>query len=112
MSPLAAIVARMNTGEWAQIPGSSISSVLMTKSEADAIDPRIWGTGSREVIRVWTSSAYDETGHRWFFGVAGGHNSYNGNELYSYDLETLTWARMYDPSPMSGNVRNGDPVPV
>ena len=113
MSPLAAIVNQMNTGEWAQIPNSSINSVLLTKPEADAIDPRIWGvTGSTSVISVWSSSAYDQAGHRWFFGVAGGHAAYNGNELYTYDLETLSWSRMYDPSPMTSNMSHGDPIPA
>jgi hypothetical protein len=83
----------------------------LTEEAAAAIDARIWGTGSQEVIRTWTGSAFD--GRNWYFGFGGGHGSYNGNELYAFDFSSLHWRRLYDPSPLTNtSLPSGDLEPV
>jgi hypothetical protein len=99
LDALEALVAGMATGQWLEITGSRIEDVLITSSELDAIDSRIHAvSGPRSAIIIWCSSAFD--GRRWYFGVCGGHNAYNGNELYTFDLATLSWSRLYDPAPL------------
>lgn len=97
-------------GQWAEIPNSKMRPNLITQAEVNAIDPRIWAvSGSPCVILCWTSSAFD--GRNWYFGPGGGHNGYNGNEIYRFSLSTLTWKRLYDPSPLQAAPEGTQDVP-
>jgi hypothetical protein len=110
LSALASVVATMTPGVWKEVPSTQMQTVFQTRTQEDAIDARIWEeTGPNGVLDLWCSSAFD--GRRWYFGDCGGHNGYAGNELYAFDLATLTWTRLYDPSPISG-AQFVDPVPV
>ncbi|MFQ5348525.1 MAG: kelch repeat-containing protein, partial [Rhodothalassiaceae bacterium] len=57
---------------------------------------RLWGWGGpKETFNAYSGAAFD--GRRlYFFG--GGHHHYRGNDIKVYDLETLSWSRLYDPS--------------
>ena len=92
--------------EWHELPGAPLASVLLTHAEADAIDPGIWQvSGSSSAITIWASGAFD--GRRLYVGSAGGHGGYNGNEMYAYDFQTLSWSRLYDPSPLAACAGSG-----
>lgn len=99
LGALASATETLEAGHWVELPGTNIRPALLTREEADAIDPNIWAvSGSMSALTIWSASAFD--GQRWYVGAAGWHNGYNGNELYELDLSTLTWSRRYDPSPL------------
>jgi hypothetical protein len=60
------------------------------------------------VIDPWSGGAYDAN-HNLLFVFGGGHVDYSGNELYAFDLASLRWTRLTDPSSASG--MNQDPLP-
>lgn len=59
-----------------------------------------WGyTGSQAVLSAWNSAAYDDADNRLFL-MGGGHADYGGNEVYTFDFDTLEWTRLTDPAPL------------
>ena len=83
---------------WYQAPGSLMRSVC----------PDIPDRNCDTVITAWSGGAYDPL-HNRMLVFGGGHNDYPGNELYGFDLATLSWARLTDPSPIE--YKNQDPLP-
>lgn len=59
-----------------------------------------WGViGPKAVFLAWNSSAFDAANNKiYFFG--GGHTDYGGNEVYQFDVEQKSWARLTDPAPL------------
>ena len=56
------------------------------------------GTGGQAaIIKAWGGAAYDDTRDRLIVW-GGGHGDYGGNEVYVFDVNTLTWTRVTDPS--------------
>jgi len=49
-------------------------------------------------MTAWSGGAFDTTRDRLVVW-GGGHADYPGNELYVFDLGTLRWQRLTDPSP-------------
>jgi hypothetical protein len=47
-------------------------------------------------IGAWSGGAYDTLRNRMIIW-GGGHNDYYGNELYAFDVNTLSWERLTDP---------------
>jgi hypothetical protein len=48
------------------------------------------------VIGAWSGGAYDTLRNRMIIW-GGGHNDYYGNELYAFDVNSLSWERLTDP---------------
>jgi pectate lyase len=63
-----------------------------------------WGTtGSTSVYVAWSGGALLDRGtYGQFVQWGGGHTDYYGNEVYLFDLETLTYARVNEPYVQSG----------
>ena len=102
---LAQFVADLEPGHWRELPGdprttfiSKADALRISEGDPDAAD-RLWGWGGpKETFNAYSGAAFD--GRRlYFFG--GGHHHYRGNDIKVYDLETLSWSRLYDPSPMT-----------
>jgi len=49
-------------------------------------------------ILEFSGMAYD-TVNRQLLVFGGGHNNYSGNEIWAFDIATLTWNKMYEPDP-------------
>lgn len=49
------------------------------------------------VIGAWSGGAYDPVHNRMLI-FGGGHADYSGNEIYGFDLSTLSWSRLTEPS--------------
>jgi hypothetical protein len=81
----------LRPGEWYEVPNSKLRSVL-----PNPIPPG--GTGPTSIIIAWNSGAYDTTRDRYIV-TGGGHQDYGGNEVYAFDLNSLTWSRIWGPSP-------------
>lgn len=88
-------------GTWYEVPNSSIQRIEFQWPQ--------WVTPSAGLIalvflgasatRYFTesSAAYDATRKR-FIIWGGGHNDYAGNEIYTFDVTTLQWQRVNEPT--------------
>ena len=88
--PLTAVHAQTNPidslqpGRWYEVPNSHLASVA----------PSGW---SANVIAAWSSAAFDTKRARLIVW-GGGHGDYSGNEIYAFDVNTLAWQRLTNPS--------------
>ncbi len=84
----------ISAGEWFRVPDTNMSAVLP--------DPLPSGnTGPEAIMSAWSGAALDTSRDRLIVW-GGGHADYAGNELYAFDLDTLSWSRVTDPSATSG----------
>ena len=70
-------------------------------------------TGPQSVMIAWCGASF-ASGFGSFGSLihwGGGHQDYYGNEVYAFDLETLTWRRLNDTSPhaTASNISAGLP---
>lgn len=79
-------------GEWFEAPGSALKGVLPKP------DPKVYLGDPRALMKAWSGGAYDTLRDRLVVW-GGGHADYGGNEVYVFDLRTLAWSRLTDPSP-------------
>ncbi len=84
-------------GTWWQAPDSKMRDVCPAGAD-----------GCHNVIDAWSGGAYD-TVHDRVLVFGGGHGDYSGNELYAFDIGTLTWSRLTEPS--SSDFADEDPLP-
>ena len=85
-------------GSWWQAPASTMRTVCPDRGDENCA----------AVITAWSGGAYD-TVHNRVLIFGGGHADYSGNELYAFDIGTLTWSRLTDPSPST--YMDQDPLP-
>ncbi len=79
----------LSAGHWYEVPNSHL--------EDAAPDPLPPGN-IRNVIRAWSGAAYDTQRDRLLVW-GGGHGDYGGNELYAFDVNTMTWSIIWGPTP-------------
>jgi hypothetical protein len=84
----------MPPNSWLSVPNTKMRPVTPVYDQF----PGTWGVmGPRAVIGAWSSAALDTKRNRLvLFG--GGHGDYAGNELYAFDINTMTWSRLTDPT--------------
>jgi hypothetical protein len=59
--------------------------------------PEPGGKLIRTIMTAWSGAAYNTDREQlWVHG--GGHGDGADNSVYSFDVETLTWTRLFDPS--------------
>ncbi|MCX7745338.1 MAG: right-handed parallel beta-helix repeat-containing protein [Clostridia bacterium] len=80
----------LKPGDWLEIPNSHLEKVLPSPL------PESWG-GAQSIMRAWSGGAYD-TKRDQFIIWGGGHRDYSGNEIYSFDIQKLSWKRLTEPS--------------
>jgi hypothetical protein len=92
-------------GQWYEVPNSRM----------DALDPcpldncvYSGASGQSDVINAWNGGAYDTTRDRLVLW-GGGHAGYAGNEIYVFDVNSLSWMRLTNPSTQPANL--ADPYP-
>ena len=62
------------------------------------VAPRVSPGGNvSKIIDAWSGGALD-TQREWLLVWGGGHSDYAGNEVYAFDLKTLAWNRLTNPS--------------
>ena len=82
----------LSTGVWTEVPNSLMRSVV------PPYDMRKQLYGSPQgVIDAWSGGDYDTVRHQLVLW-GGGHGDYAGNELYAFNIDTLKWSRLNDPS--------------
>lgn len=111
LSKLEQFVGTMEPGRWYPLPGHP-SDVAITRQDALRISggdkqaaDRLWGWGGPiQTYNSYSGAAFDG---RFVYFFGGGHHMYRGNDLTVYDLETLSWQRLYDPSDMTEETYTG-----
>jgi len=110
LEKLRTLVQTVRPGQWLEIPNTRMRSVLLAKD--DPLMPAgAWGwRGSKSVIEEFGGGAFD--GCSWYF-TGGGGSAYGGNEVYRFNLETLNWSRLTDPTHYRpGSKENVCPGPI
>ncbi len=111
-------VERLKPGQWLELTGNADGTIAGTK--LSRVFPRrsghpAWGTiGPRAVVEAWSGGAYDSRS-RQLVVVGGGHADYGGNEVYAFDLDSLEWKRLTEPSALrrqGGQFLTVDGTPV
>jgi hypothetical protein len=85
----------LKPGEWYEVPNSHLQSVAYQWPAGS--NYTINGVGFSAVIGGWSGGAYDTKRDRLIVW-GGGHYAYGGNEIYVFDVNTLQWERINDPS--------------
>jgi len=80
-------------GEWFEVPNSAVRKVIYQYPAGTYF-------GNTSDMRFLTESggSYDTLRDRMIVW-GGGHGDYAGNEIYTFDISTLSWSRVNDPSP-------------
>ena len=78
----------LKAGEWFEVPNSRLRD--------RGPEPKAGGNLAN-IINAWSGGAYDAKRDRLLVWGGGG-NDYRGNEVYAFDVETLTWQRLTEPS--------------
>lgn len=87
------IVRSIPAGTWKELPDTQMSEVFPAREGHPA-----WGvSGPESVVSAWGGAAFD-TKRNVLMVTGGGHNAYGGNEVYEFNLESLTWKRVTEPS--------------
>ncbi len=90
---------------WYRAQGTAMRPVCAWESQFPDIRG---GSGCRMVMEAWSGATYDPN-RKKLLVWGGGHGDYYGNELYAFDVETLKWERLTDPSPPTR--LSQDPLP-
>lgn len=88
-------LAQMKAGTWIEIPGSHLIDVAYRWPAG--ITTTMNGIGIDGVMSTWSGGAYDTRRDR-LLAWGGGHYAYAGNEIYAFDIVSLRWQRLSDPS--------------
>lgn len=108
-------------GHWCEVPNSHLRDAEKKPNEwsdwngssSDSYNSFQRMNGVHAVINNWGGGAYDSRRDRLLV-KGGGHNGYGGNEVYSFDLSSLNWTRLTDPTPFPNRCTstNDDGTPV
>lgn len=91
----------LQPGHWHAVPASRIDTVLPSP-----IPPGDSRPGRPEsIVDEWSSGIFDASRNN-FVVWGGGHNNYSGNEIYSFNLDTLIWRRITNPSTNVGGTES------
>lgn len=80
---------------WAAVGTNTIRSVVPVPTPAGP------NQGPDGITHAWNGCIFDTQRGRYVCW-GGGHASYGGNEIYAFPVDTLTWTRVWGPSPSSG----------
>jgi hypothetical protein len=83
---------------WYEVPNSKLQSVCPPNDFNHS--NYAFATNCSGIVRAWNSAVADTHRNRLIVW-GGGHNDYGGNEVYAFELATLQWKRLNDPSPVT-----------
>lgn len=87
----------LSAGHWYEVPNSRL----------DVADPcptvvcPPGATGLKGVVIAWSGGSYDNVNDQLLIW-GGGHADYAGNEIYGFDMSSLSWSRVAEPSTSFG----------
>ncbi len=85
------VIDSLQPGHWLEISNTNLSSVYPSPTPGG-------NTGPSSIMSTWNGGAFDTKRNRLMVW-GGGHMDYFGNEMYAFDISTMTWSRITDPSP-------------
>jgi hypothetical protein len=88
-------IANLAPGTWCEVPSSHMRDAAYQWPAG--VTFTLNGVGVEGVMDLWSGGAYDTARDRLMVW-GGGHNGYGGNEMYAFDVNTLKWQRLRDPS--------------
>jgi hypothetical protein len=95
LSHAAVDLINLPANSWLSVPNTRMDAVAPSASQY----PGIQGVeGVSAVMDDWCGAAFDTKRNRLMVW-GGGHNGYYGNELYAFDVDSLKWFRITDPTP-------------
>jgi ferric-dicitrate binding protein FerR (iron transport regulator) len=106
----AELVRQMAPNSWLSLPGTHLRQALPDPVKF----PKVSGLRDpRGIVNSWSGGVLDPRRNRLVLW-GGGHVNYAGNEIYAFDLESLVWERLTDPTPdpAVGSQINADGTPV
>ncbi len=86
----------MPNASWLKVNANTLGSVATPLAYRVAVG----GQNPTAIIEEWGGGSWDFTRSK-FYIWGGGHAGYPGNEVYSFDLNNLEWARNCLPSDMT-----------
>lgn len=92
-------LANLAADTWYKVPNSKMRSVCPTSAS---------NFGCWSIVGAWGGGVYNPIDGKMIVW-GGGHGDYDGNEVYAFDIETLTWSRITNPS--TGITKDQDPLP-
>lgn len=96
----------MAADTWTSIAGSDFSTFCHAHEVAGVAGYE----GCDAVINDWSGGAWDPLDRKMLLW-GGGHHGYLGNEVYAFDVATMSWELLSTPTPLSGEGDiAGDPL--
>lgn len=92
------VIVNQAVNTWYKVPSSAMMSVKANTTFGDAI----FGTSGPSCVLSYSGAVLDTRRNRLVLW-GGGHAAYNGNEIYAFDINTLQWSRLTDPTASPGN---------
>lgn len=87
-------IANATAGEWTAIGTNALEDVAY---DYGGSPPSGFTTDITGMIHAWSGGVYDPTAHKLYVH-GGGHESYDGNEWYAFDLANNQWERVNNPT--------------
>lgn len=81
-------------GQWYEVPNSHLAALDPCPARNCSYSATL---GVKAVTDAWSGAAFDTKRDRLVVW-GGGHGDYAGNEVYAFDLGTLSWERLSNPS--------------
>jgi len=93
-------IDNLQPGHWYEVANTRLETEFPTPTPAGY-------SGPSSVMDAWSGGAYDSKRDRLIVW-GGGHMDYSGNEVYVFDINTLVWTRLDEPSnPITENPPDG-----
>jgi hypothetical protein len=87
-------VQNLQPGHWYEVLNSRMSKVDPCPANDCPYSP---SSGQNAVMNAWGGGAYDWVNDKLLIH-GGGHTDYAGNEVYGFDIKTMAWERLTNPS--------------
>lgn len=88
----------LQPGQWYEVPNSHLRPLVPDPTPPG--DPAC-------IMKAWSGGTYDTKRCRLLVW-GGGHADYGGNEIYAFDVNTLSWSRIWGPSPIDAILAQWD----
>ena len=95
----------LQPGHWYEIPNTKMRDVTPNPCVHSGTWPSCSKVGN--VMEAWSGGSFDTT-RDYFLIFGGGHADYGGNEIYAFDVNSLGWLLLSQPSyDLGGDVESG-----
>lgn len=84
-------------GHWVEVPNSRLDAVAPNPLP---LGNTTTSTSPVGIVAAESGAAFDTNRNR-FMIWGGGHGDYSGNEIYAFDVDTLSWERIEDNTPVA-----------